>query len=101
MSSLAIGLVCSLCVTACAAPALGERVELTGKLVLRGPSEFSAPAVMTRDSGVWLLEGPGAADARSRQNQQVRVRGTVTRLGEGTVIPPSLRVEEIQPAPGH
>jgi predicted small secreted protein len=94
--SLASVLLSSLALSACAAPQVGEPVELTGKLVLRGPAEFSTPAVVTKDAGAWALEGLASSEVAKRQNSQVRVHGTITKVRESAVVVPSVRVDSIE-----
>jgi predicted small secreted protein len=85
----------SLALSACAAPAVGQDIELTGKLVLRGTAEFITPTVLTKEDGVWALEGLKREDASDHQNAQVRVRGKVTRGRESKAILPAVHVESL------
>ncbi|WP_146039497.1 MULTISPECIES: hypothetical protein [unclassified Variovorax] len=89
-------LLSTLALSACAAPSVGQHIELTGKLVLRGTAEFNTPAVVTKDAGVWALEGLSPEEAARRQNTRVRVHGTVTRAREAKAVGPRLRVDSLE-----
>jgi hypothetical protein len=88
------------CTTAAPPPpdiVAGQRLDLAGKMDMRGNAPFAYPVVATSD-GVWQLEGLSAQQAAQWQNRPVRVYGTVIRVKKNGPELPALRVDLIAPA---
>lgn len=75
-------------------PSIGQSIELSGKLTLRGNEPFVYPVVQD-PGGVWQLDGLSAARASALQNQQVKIRGTVVRLDPAGMQLPMVHVESL------
>lgn len=83
--------------TACAATLpVGEPVDLSGRLALRGNEPFIYPVVYDA-RGVWELEGVSREKALSLQNQQVKVHGTITRAVKANSVQlPAVQVQSLE-----
>ena len=92
---LVMSAACASGVSGVSSVSLGGPVELSGKLVLRGNDPFVYPVVYDA-RGVWELQGVPKAQASALQNQQVSVRGTVTRLDPGGFQLPAVQVKSLE-----
>ena len=86
--------------SACAAkPAVGNRVSLSGMLLLKGSAPQATVLLDTGNAGQWALHGVPREALQRWQRQRVTVSGTVLRAPGGSTLPPLLQVERIDETP--
>lgn len=81
-----------------AAPAVGERLTLTGEIHIKGNEPFPTVVLETADHAVWELVGFPLERARQLTGRPTTVSGTVLRAPGADTWMPALRVQEPNPS---
>jgi hypothetical protein len=59
----------------------GERVTLSGKVLLIGNEPFTMPAVETEDGTVYRIIGPGSKELKRMQLNYIEISGLISKEG--------------------